>query len=61
MKADIGAGGLLTLTPETPMEEWALKCWSEKAYDRQSATFRGGMMIVQLKFTELPTQGDYRA
>jgi hypothetical protein len=30
MKAEIDATGTLTITPETPTEAYALRCWSQE-------------------------------
>lgn len=33
MKAEIDATGMLTITPETPTEAYALRCWSQGGHE----------------------------
>ena len=32
MKAEIDATGMLTITPETPTDAFALRCWSQTVF-----------------------------
>lgn len=54
MKAEMDSSGLITLTPESSLEEFALKAWIDKAFVRQEdekrmecGHWRGSMLKVE--------------
>ena len=51
MKATIDEKGLLMISPETPLEAFALKCWADTAFTAGSVA---GKYIVVV--TEVPKE-----
>ena len=56
MKVTIDSTGLMRVSPESELEEYAIRCWaaeasvfSEEGVDGDHALIRGSCMIVELR------------
>ena len=57
MKAAISVTGLLTITPETPVEAYALRRWSQEAKysNHMWCNYDAPLMALQLPVSDQPT------